>query len=256
MARKKHSTKHPEPVMESFEEIESIAERMAQWIADHVRLVVILVAVLLVSAGGIQAVRSKTRAAANAASNALAEVRDAYLEAMGASPGSLEIPELANPTAQVGVREEFAGLFAEVAELYPGTVQAALAWLESGDLLSETGEREAAAEAWQEGLAAVPANEAVQGTLWVRIADAHEARGSWREAADAYVEAFELERYPLRFWAMADAARCFDRAGDTARALQLLERVVIDAPRLQLPEHMRARLQELRAAENLQVRSG
>ncbi len=252
MARKKKRGKHL-PVVESLEEIESMAERMAQWIADHVWLVAALVVALLISAGGIQTYRSHVRAVANDASNALAEVQQAYLAAMGASAGSLEIPELANPAAQVGVREEFSKRFAVVAEQNAGTVQAALAWLESGNLLGETGERDAAIEAWRKGLEAVPANEVVRGTLLVRIAGDLEDRGNWEEAAGAHAEAAELEEYPLRFWAMAAAARCFDRAGDSARALQLFERVATDAPGLQLPDYMRERLNELRATDKIGV---
>ena len=119
MVRKKHGSKHELPVVESLEEIESMAERMAQWIADNVRLVIILVVALLVSAGGFQAYRSSRQAAVNEASNELAQVRAAYFSAMGASAGSEEIPELANPASQVGVREDFIELLAAVAENNP-----------------------------------------------------------------------------------------------------------------------------------------
>ena len=52
---------------------------------------------------------------------------------------------------------------------------------------------------------------------------------------------------------MAAAARCFDRAGDSARALQLFERVATDAPGLQLPDYLRERLNELRATDKTGV---
>ena len=256
MVRKKKSDKHAAPVVQTFEELESLGDRMAQWIAAHAALVAILVVLLLISAGSIQAYRSATRASTEEASNALARVHDAYLLAMGASPANLEIPELANPDTQAGVREDFSKRFAEVANSNAGTVQAALAWLESGDLLGETGDRDAATEAWRKGLESVPKNASVRGTLLVRIASDQEDRGNWQEAADTHVEASNLERYPLRYWAMADAARCFDRAGDTARALELLEQVEKDKPRLQLPEYMRARLNELRAIEKSRVQTG
>ena len=95
MARKKRSSKHAPPVVESLEEIESMAERIAQWIADNVRIVVISIVALLVSAGGIQMYRSHSVTVSHEASNALAKTRDAYFTAMGANAGSQEIPELA-----------------------------------------------------------------------------------------------------------------------------------------------------------------
>lgn len=253
MARKKQGK--PAPVVESLEEIESLAERMAQWIGENARLVMILVVVLLVVAGGVQTYRSQSREAVREASNALAQVRDAYLVAMGANPGSFEIPELANPEAQSGVRQEFSKRFIEVAESNAGTVQGALAWLEAGILLGEIGENAAAVEAWRKGLEAAPAAAPVRGMLLVRIAGEEEDRGRWIEAAETHAQAADLEQYPLRFWAMTDAARCFDRAGNSERALALLERVDADAPSLQLPGYLRERLNELRAGQASNVRA-
>ena len=256
MARKKRSSKHAPPVVETLEEIESMAERMAQWIADHAQLVVVAIAVLLVSVGAIQVYRSHAVGVANEASNALAEVRDAYFVAMGASAGSRQIPELANPASQAGVREEFIKHFAEVAESNAGTVQAALAWLESGNLLGEIGEPEAAIDAWRKGLEEASGHAAIRGTLLVRIASELEDHGDWKDAGDSHAEAGELEAFPLRYWAMADAARCFDRAGEPARALELLERVKADAPGMRLPDHVRARMNELRATVKSSVSAG
>lgn len=244
MARKK---KHNAPVVETLEEIESMAERVAQWISDNVRLVLSVIVVLLVSAGGFQTYRSHIVSVGNDASNALAKVSDAYYQAMGASAGSQEIPELANPASQAGVREDFVKRFAEVAESNAGTVQAALAWLQSGNLLGETGEPEAAIQAWRKGLEAASDHAAVRGMLLVRIASEFEDRGDWKEAGTSHAEAGELEEFPLRYWAMADAARCFDRAGEPERALELIERVEAGAPSMRLPDHLRERMNELRA---------
>jgi len=256
VARKKHGSKHAPPVVESLEEIESMAERSAQWIADNVRLVGVVIVVLLASAGGIQTYRSHTVSVSNEASNALAKARGAYFTAMGARAGSQQIPELANPASQVGVREEFIKRFAEVAESHAGTVPAALAWLESGNLLAETGEPAAAIVAWRKGLEEVSGNAAVRGTLLVRIGSEFEDRGDWKGAGASHAEAGELEAFPLRYWAMADAARCFDRAGEPARALELLERVQADAPAMRLPDHLRARLNELRVTVKPSVSAG
>ena len=80
-----------------------------------------------------------------------------------------------------------------------------------------------------------------------RIAQIHEDAGSWVEAGEAHAAASEIEDYPLRFWAMADAARCFSLTNQTERALAFFSRVESEAPDLKLPSHVRVRLRELEA---------
>ena len=55
------------------------------------------------------------------------------------------------------------------------------------------------------------------------------------------------ERFPLRYWAMADAARCYSEAGETGRARDLALRLYAERPSdLSLPEYQLAMLRELR----------
>ena len=88
----------------------------------------------------------------------------------------------------------------------------------------------------------------LRGLLLERIAQAYEDAGRWQEAATKHEEAAALEGFPLRHWARVGAARCFARAGQNERALELFERVEADAPDLNLPTHVRVRLRELRTA--------
>ena len=83
-----------ERVPEAFAEIEGIAERGAAWVGENLVLVGALVTVLLASAGGLGVYFSNQTEEAEAGSDALDGVRSAYLTAMGASPGAIDVPEL------------------------------------------------------------------------------------------------------------------------------------------------------------------
>ena len=82
---------------ETLQEIESVFDRLARWVASNPRQVLgLLVAILLVAASlslwDWARDRRETRASA-----AVARVQVAYLSAMGAPPGSFEVVEPANP---------------------------------------------------------------------------------------------------------------------------------------------------------------
>jgi Tfp pilus assembly protein PilF len=82
-----------------------------------------------------------------------------------------------------------------------------------------------------------------------RLGYLHEDAGRWAEAAAAHAAAAEVPEYPLRTWALADAARCELKAGRRAEALALYDRLQAEAPDLALPEHEAAQLRELRATQ-------
>jgi hypothetical protein len=233
--------------LEPLEELDSLAERAARWVAEHARLVAAAIAALLLGTAAAGAWNTWARGREEAASAALAEVRADYLEAMGARPGDLEVPELANPKAAEEIRKDYARRFREVAGAHRGSRSEPLAWLEAALLAQEDGDAQAAAEALEAGVAAARPGSAVRGLLLEKQAQLHERGERWREAAEAHLAASEIERYPLRLFALADAARCFDAAGDPARARELLERVEAEAPGLPIPDHLRSRLRELQA---------
>jgi len=238
--------KHEEG-LEPLEELESLAERSARWVLEHAWLSLGALAALLLGTAAWAGWSSWASGREQAASEALEAVRASYLAAMGAEPGSLEVPELANPKAAQQIRSEYAQRFRELAEARQGTASAPLAWLEAGLLARENGDPAAALEALQAGLAAARPGSPLRGVLLEREGQLHEQAGRWEEAARAHLAASEIERYPLRLWALADAARCFDAASDPARARELLEQVEAEAPGLPLPDHLRSRLRELRA---------
>jgi hypothetical protein len=88
----------------------------------------------------------------------------------------------------------------------------------------------------------------LRGLALERLAAGYENRGSWAEAAAAHEEASAIESFPLRYFAMANAARSFAAAGERETAVALAARVGTEAPELELPEALSAKLDELRAA--------
>ncbi len=90
-----------------------------------------------------------------------------------------------------------------------------------------------------------------RGLLLQRLAQALEDAERWDDAAARHQEAADLRDYPLRHWALADAARCRLQAGDREGAHALYERLGQQAPDLRLPDHQRSQMRELAATSAL-----
>ena len=103
------------------EEFESLAERFARWVAHHPLLAGGIAVAVLAVAGGIGAFTSWRHSRQDDASNALDSVRVEYLQEMGAPPGAVEVPELANPKAAQEIRERYLIRFREVATAHSGS---------------------------------------------------------------------------------------------------------------------------------------
>jgi tetratricopeptide (TPR) repeat protein len=230
-----------------IEELESAADRLAHWIASNAWLVGGVLAVVLGTAGAWGGYRSWSQGREQAASNALDRVQTAYLFEFGAEPGATQEPELANPAVAEAIREQYVGEFKALAEEHSGTVAGTLALFEAADLLNRLGRPEQTEEIWRQALASASGKPGLYGILQQRVAQAHEARQAWAEAAAAHEQAGRSVGYPLRQWALVDAARCYAAAGEPERALALYEEVEREAPDLNLPDHLRAQFRELRA---------
>lgn len=243
MARRDHGV-----AAEALEEIEGISDRLSEWLQENFRLVIAVVSGALVLAGlGSWAISSRNTAEEEA-SAALARTRDDYLSAMGAGPGVIDVPELANPEAAAQIRAEYEKRFGEVAAEHPGTVAGTLASLEHARLVTEGGRNEEAIALYEAAFANAPSDGGIRGLLLQRWAQRLEDEGRWKEAAAKHEQAGGLSDFPLRGFALADAARCLAEAGDDAGALALYERAERELPDVTLPEADRARVYELRAA--------
>jgi hypothetical protein len=229
-----------------IEEIESIAERGAQWIRDHLPLTITALLIVLGTAAAMGALDAHRTRKAEAASDAFDRVTAEFMQAMGADPDALTVPELANPAAAAEIRSEFSEQFGAVAEEHAGTVAAALARLEQGSLSAADGETDAAIEIWRAAIDDLGGNPNLRAIFEQRIGQAHEDDARWLEAAESYARAGAVESYPLRHSALAQSARCYQHAGEMERARELALKLAADAPELMLPQHLSAVLAELR----------
>ena len=121
-------SKHHEP-LDAIAEIESKGEQILEWATENAKLVLGVAGACLVAAGIYQYTQSVAENRASEASTALEATRSEYLAAMGAAPGALTAPELANPAAGERVRDEYRDRFAAVATEHAGTAGGALASL-------------------------------------------------------------------------------------------------------------------------------
>jgi len=230
------------------EEIEGGVERFAGWVAANLWLSIGILVGVIALVGGLGGYASWQASREESASDALDRVRGAYLREMGASPGALEIPELANPKATQEIQERYLVEFRAISESQRGTVAGTLALLETADLLEALGRADEIAAVLAQARGEAP-NPALGAMIDRRLGYLHEDAGRWAEAAAAHAAAAAVPEYPLRFWALADAARCELAAGRRAEALALYDRLAGEAPDLALPEHEAAQRRELGAAE-------
>lgn len=239
--------RHQSAAAETLEELESAADRLGEWLQENLWIVLATIAVLLGIAGAGAWIVSSRHSAQEEASAALAKVRGEYLSAMGAGPGALEVPELANPEAAARIRSEYEERFGEVAASHPGTVAGTLAALEAAKLETQGGDLEGARKRLEKALEDAPGDPALRGMVLQQLAQDLEDAGRWQDAARRHLEAANLPGYPLHGWALADAARTTLQAGDAKGALELYDRLEVEDPELRLPDEQRAEVRELRA---------
>jgi tetratricopeptide (TPR) repeat protein len=247
----KSKRREPESAAATLDEIQSLGDKIAAWVGRNPLPVLGTAVAILVVAAAWGLIASHIEGTRVDASAALAEVQAEYRLAMGADPSALEVVEPANPETARRVRSEFVERFQEVAQDYAGTASGALARLEAGGLQQELEQTGEAVQTWQLAADELAADDPIRALLLMRIAASQEAEMRWIEAAETYQEAAAIERYPLRYGALADAARCFAEAGERDRALETFDRIENEAPQQRVPEHINARMRELRAQEHL-----
>lgn len=230
---------------ERLDELQSSADRLGDFMQAHMREFAIAIVALLLAAGVASWIVSARARSEEKASEAFSEARAEYLKGMGASPGTIEVPELANPEAAKRVRETARARYTQIADEHSGTVSGALARLEVADMMLQNGEIDAALETFRKLRAEAPSRASLQGLILQREGQALEQANRPKEAADVYEQAAALEGYPLRDYALADAARTRAQAGETDAARTDYEKLTARAPDLSLPEYQRLQRREL-----------
>ncbi|RIK97473.1 MAG: hypothetical protein DCC71_21670 [Proteobacteria bacterium] len=232
---------------DTLEELESLGERLAQWVGANPAVVLGVAGAILLIAASIGGYRAYSHARVEKASAALAAVRGEFMTAMGGKPTDAEVPEPANAEAARSIRTDFAERYAMLARDWSGTPTAALALLEAGQLYEQLGNRERALELWTEAVAGAATGSPVVGVIQSRIGHLQEDAGDFAAASRAHEAAAAVPGYPLRIDALADAARTSADAGQTDRALDLYRQIESEAPEAQLAPHVEARLEEIAA---------
>ena len=250
MARRRRPTQEGSAT-KTLDELESAGDRIVLWLGEHQRELLAGAAGLLLLAGGWGYMASSGQEVADQADTALSEVQSGYRLAMGASPGSVTIPEPANAEAATKIREDFSARYAVVGEAYPGTGAGAVAFLEVGKLEQALGDADAALAAYQAGIDSLGENDALRGFLWSRMGSVYEEDGRWSEAAEAYANAGALKTYAIHAGAMAAAIRAYIHAGETTAALGAAEELARTEPDFTLPQFLQAQVDELRLSAAL-----
>lgn len=244
MASKK-SKRQPESAAQTLEAIESTGDRLVQWISDNPTPILGTAIAILVIAGVVGLTGDTFSSGSTESTAALARVQSNYQIAMGATPGTIEIPEPANPETARRIRTETITAYEAVASDYAGTTAGALALLEAGELQQQLGETDAAVSTFERALGAVDPDDTIRALVLSRLAAVHEAAGRFAEAGAAYEQAGQILEYPLRFDALADAARTYAQAGDRTRALAAYQQILSEAPDFRIAPYIEARLDEL-----------
>lgn len=245
------SRKESQQATETLHEIESALDRVAGTAAENPTAVLAVLSGILLIAAGFGVVDWYGKRSEDQAGAAISQVQSEYLQAMGAAPGAVQVPEPANPEAGRQVRLEYVDKFLEAAREHSGSSAAVSALLEAAALQREAGDDEASLTTLALAVEESPPGTALRGLALVGLAGALEAAGQWSEAGDAFAEAADIPDFLTGAQALADAARCFAEGGDAARALELAERVETENPDFPIPAHTAARLAELRIRENL-----
>ncbi|MBB84881.1 MAG: hypothetical protein CL931_13820 [Deltaproteobacteria bacterium] len=242
----RRSKQVPSPTSETLREIEESGDRVAEWASENATMILGVIAAILVIAGGAGLYVQGKQNTRDEAADALAIATSQFRTAMGADPIGGPIPEPANPEVATRTRSEYAERFASIAAEHAGTTAAAVAWLETGQLQTQLGRLEAAAESF--GRARDEAKgSAIEALGSVRLAGLAEGREDFAVAAGSYERAAAVAAYPLRANALGDATRCWAASGDTEKALATFDRLEGEFPDANVPPQVAALIAELRS---------
>jgi hypothetical protein len=232
---------------DTLEELESIGERLAQWVGANPVIVLGVAGAILLAAASFGGYRAWSHSQANAGSAALATLHGDFVVAMGGKVTDLEVPDPANPETGRTVRTEYADKYLALAKEWSGSPTGALAGLEAGQLFAKLGNSDRALEVFQQAAADAPTASSIRGVIESRIGHLFEEKGDFAAAASAHEAAAATPGFPLRDESLADAARCWAEAGKPDQALAIYQRLKTESPELKLAPHVEARLEEIEA---------
>lgn len=250
--KKKKNKSSKESAAVALDQLETRSGDLAQWISDNPLPILAGAGTILAIAAVYTLASSGIDTAKHEASAAIAVAKSEYRSAMGgAYSGTVEIPEPANPEIARSTRLEYIERFQGLAAEQAGNEMGSYAWVQAGSLQADQGDLEGALESFEQALEPFDKSEAMRGIILARIAVIHEQLGDLASAAAAHLEASEITSYPLRYFALLNAARNQAEAGQTDAAIVSFDRVTQESPDLRIPEHTQAMLMELKAKRSL-----
>jgi tetratricopeptide (TPR) repeat protein len=238
---------HKDEPADTLEELDSLGERLAQWVGANPAVVLGIAGAILLGAASFGGYRAFSHSQADKASTALAKLHGEFVTAMGGKVTEVEIPEPANPETAKATRTEYADKYLALAKEWSGTPTAALSLLEAGELFAKLGNPDRALEAFLQASEQAPADSPIRAVIASRIGHLQEEKGDFEAAARSHEAAAAVPGFPLHTEALAQAARCWAEAGKPEQALALYQRLKSDSPALKLAPHIEARLQEIEA---------
>lgn len=252
--KKKKNKSRDESASARLDEIQSWGDDLSRWIGENPLPILAVAGVILAITAIYGVVSSEIDGSKHQASTAIAAVKSEFRQAMGgayAYSGSLDVPEPANPEIARTTRQQYIGRFRELADEHEGTQMGGYARFQVATLQADLDDDEAALTSFQQALAPYDEDEAMRGIILERIALIHEQRGDLAAAAKAHLEASEITSYPLRYFALLNAARSQAAADLPDAAIANFDRVIRESPDLLIPEHTEAMLRELKAQRSL-----
>jgi predicted negative regulator of RcsB-dependent stress response len=243
-AKPARQSKQPESAAERLDQIESAGDRLAGWIGENAKTVMIVAAVFLVCAAAYGLWQAAETQGGEEASIALAAAQHGFRRDMGTAPNDLIVAEPANQATADAVRTQYLTQFREVVDQHAGSTQAGIAGLEAGDIAQALGDQDAAIASWTD-VAESASNPTLQGLALTRLGWAMEEQGRWPEAAARYRAAGDLQDFPLRDFALGDAVRSYRESGDLASARSVATDLAQRPDRAVLPGHIQTQLAEL-----------
>ena len=238
---------HNDEPADTLEELESVGERLAQWVGANPAIVLGIAGAILLGAAGFGGYRAFSSSQADKASASLAKLHGEFVAAMGGKVTEVEVPEPANPETAKATRTEYADKYLALAKEWSGTPTAALSLLEAGELFTKLGNPDRALEVLLQALEQAPADSPIRAVVASQIAHLQEGKGDFEAAARSHETAAAVPGFPLHTDALAQAARCWAEAGKPDQALAIYQRLRSDSPDLKLAPHIEARLQEIEA---------
>ena len=232
------------PADETLHEIESVFDRVANWISGNPLTFLGSVAGLLLLAAAVGFTNLHSERQAEQAAAAVSELQCDYFRSSGSAAGVFAETTPANPEVAKQLKDEYLEKFLAAADEYSGSVAGIQALLEAASIKAELEGPSEAMELLRKAKAAASGSD-LASLASMRIAGALELTDDPEGAAREYEEAANSETFPGRLQALVEAARCYADAGDDQRAVALFARLESEAPEFAMPPHVRSQLQAL-----------